>query len=268
MKALDRARIIGCETVQLFSGNPNSWVKSPLDPDVADKFADKAAELDIHPIILHTPYLLNLASPSDDTWQKSTDALSDAIRRAVILKADYIVTHIGSHKGAGYENGIARICESVKIALDAGDGPVITLELGAGAGNSIGSRFEHLADIFSGLGDAGGRVGICIDTAHLWGSGYAICTPAGVEDMFNSLKSNVGMEKLKVVHLNDTLKELGSHADRHHHIGEGMVGIEGFRAIVNYPGTQNLPGIIETPGEEMGFDKKNLDVLRSLRQTT
>jgi len=268
IKALDRAQQLECETVQLFSGNPNSWIKTQLDPVIAEKFALKASELDIHPIILHTPYLLNLASPDDENWQKSTDALSDAVCRAIALNASYIVTHIGSHKGEGYEGGIARICESVKTALTAGDGPVIALELGAGAGNSIGSRFEHLADIFEGLGNTHDRVGICIDTAHLWGSGYDISTATGVDNMFDELKRYLGMEKLKVVHLNDTLKDLGSHADRHYHIGEGQIGIEGFRAIVNYPGTQNLPGIIETPGEVMGLDKKNLDVLRGLRQAT
>ncbi|MHB9037649.1 MAG: deoxyribonuclease IV, partial [Armatimonadota bacterium] len=183
VKALDRALDLGCETAQLFSGNPNGWARMPLDPNVAAKFRARTAELDIRPIILHTPYLLNLAAPDDEIWQKSKAALADAVERAPMLGADYIVTHIGSHKGSGYETGVTRICEAVRFALDADPHATIALELGAGAGNSIGSKFEHIADIMNGLPDIIDRVGICIDTAHLWGSGYDISTEAGVLSM-------------------------------------------------------------------------------------
>ena len=266
VKALDRAVELNCEAIQLFSGNPNSWIQKPADLEAMANFADKTAELSIYPIILHTPYLLNLASPEDDIWTKSRNMLADAVYRAQMMRASYVVTHIGSHKGFGYESGIIRIREAVESALDAASNPIIALELGAGAGNSIGSRFEHIADILNGIKSGVDRIGICIDTAHLWGSGYDISTALGVQNMFNALDSYVGFDKLKVVHLNDTLKDLGSHIDRHHHIGKGQVGIEGFRAILNYPGTQSLPGIIETPGESLELDKENLAVLRGLRE--
>lgn len=267
LKALDRAVELGCESAQLFSGNPNSWATKPLDTDSAAAFKSRCEELDIRPIVLHTPYLVNLASPEDDTWTKSRVSLADAVTRAPYMGASYIVTHIGSHKGAGHEHGVARICEAVSFALEADPHPTIALELGAGAGNSIGSRFEHLADILTGLSSNPhlDRVGICIDTAHLYGAGYDISTAEGVLAMFDDLKKYVGMDRLKVVHLNDTLMDLASHRDRHHHIGQGNVGTEGFRTIVNYPGTENLPGIIETPGETIDFDHQNLAVLRSLR---
>ena len=266
LKALDRAVELSCETVQLFSGNPNSWIQKPLDVEAAANFADKIAEIDIRPVILHTPYLLNLASPEDDIWTKSRNALADAVSRAQVMGAGYVVTHIGSHKGVGYDAGINRIREAVKFALDAATEPVVALELGAGAGNSIGSKFEHIADILEGMGSEIDRTGICIDTAHLWGSGYDISTSSGVRDMFEALERYVGFDKLKVVHLNDTIKDLGSHIDRHHHIGQGQVGTEGFQAILNYSGMQYLPGIIETPGESLEFDKENLAVLRGLRE--
>ncbi|MCL5105514.1 MAG: deoxyribonuclease IV [Armatimonadetes bacterium] len=265
IKALDRAVDLGCETVQLFSGNPNSWVRKPLDLVAADLFASKAAELDIRPIILHTPYLVNLASPDDATWEHSRVALADAVSRAPYLGATLIVTHIGSHKGAGYDLGVSRIAESVRFALEADPRPMIALELGAGAGNTIGSRFEHLADILERLPNAADRVSICIDTAHLYGSGYDISTAEGVHAMFAELDRHVGLDKLRVVHLNDTLKDLGSHHDRHHHIGKGNIGEEGFRAIINYPRLEDLPGIIETPGETIELDRENLRVLRGLR---
>ena len=265
VKALDRAVELKCEAVQLFSGNPNSWIQKPADLEALAKFADRTAELDIHPVILHTPYLLNLATSDDEIWAKSRNALADAVYRAQMMRASYVVTHIGSHKGLGYESGIIRIREAVESALDAAPNPIIALELGAGAGNSIGSRFEHIADILDSIKCGPERIGICIDTAHLWGSGYDISTALGVQNMFNTLHSYVGFDKLKVVHLNDTVKDLGSHIDRHHHIGKGQVGVEGFRAIVNYPGTQFLPGIIETPGESLELDKENLAVLRALR---
>lgn len=265
-KALDRARLLGCEAVQLFSSNPNSWACRPIDINAAAIFKSAAAALDIYPIIFHTPYLLNLASPDDDIWRKSCQALANAVSRAPYMGVKYIVTHIGSHKGGGYEGGVLRIQEAVKYALDAADGPVIALELGSGAGNSIGFRFEQIADILQGLQDQADRVGICIDTAHLWGAGYPISDEAGVNAMFNDLKYYVGLRYLRVIHLNDTQKDLGSHTDRHYHIGEGQIGREGFRAMLHYPGTEELPGIIETPGQdEMESDMKNLTTLRELR---
>ena len=263
VKALDRAHELECEAVQLFSGNPNSWIRKPLELGAADSFSLKCAELDIHPIILHTPYLLNLASPDDIIWQKSKDALADAVVRASMLGASCVVTHIGSHKDSGYDSGVARICEAARFALDAAAEPFIALELGAGAGSSIGSKFEEIADILDGLSGEP-RVGICIDTAHLYASGYDISTHDCVQTMFAELKRYVGFDRLKVIHLNDTLKDLASHRDRHHHIGKGNIGIEGFRAILNYPGVENLPGIIETPGETIECDLENLATLRRL----
>lgn len=287
LKSLDRARELGCEAVQLFSGNPNAWHRTPPDLIAAEMFRARTAELGIRPIVLHTPYLLNLAAPDDAIWTKSRDSLADAVWRAPAMGASIVVTHIGSHKGEGYEAGVHRIGEAVRFALDVPahpepvegraepaapahpepvEGPVIALELGSGSGNSIGSRFEQIADIMAELSDVSDRVGICIDTAHLWGAGYDISTAEGVRAMFDLLKQHVGFGKLKIVHLNDTLMALDSRRDRHHHIGQGQIGLEGFRAILNYPGTRDLPGIIETPADDNDLtpDKQNLAALRGL----
>ncbi len=266
VESLDRAENLGCEAAQLFSANPNGWATHDIDPTKAAAFRDRIDALGIHPVTLHTPYLLNLASPDEDIWHKSVASLSDAMRKAEALKADYVVTHIGSHKGEGYEGGVVRIGDAVRAALRAGHHATIALELGSGSGRSIGSTFEEIADIFACLEDCDRRVGVCIDTAHLYGSGYDISTATGVNHVFATLDRMIGGARLKVVHLNDTQMELGSKRDRHYHIGKGNIGMEGFRAVVNHPLTRSLPGIIETPADDIEQDRANLDTLRSLRE--
>lgn len=263
-KALESAQALQCETVQLFSANPNSWHTKEPDPAECERFVDQCRALGIDPVVLHTPYLLNLASPDDEIWNLSVNALCYAIRKADMLRAESIVTHIGSHKGAGVALGIGRIAEAVGIALDCGWSGRIALELGAGAGRTIGSTFQEMESILSHI-DSTDRVGICIDTAHLYASGYDISTSEGADSMFCDLHAFVGCEKLLVVHLNDTIMALSSHRDKHHGIGEGNIGLEGFRSIVNHPCTCNTPGIIETPANCPEDYARNLNILRSLR---
>lgn len=264
VRSLDYARKLECEAIQLFSGNPNSWARKPLDPEIAAQFARRTAELNIRPTILHTPYLVNLASPDANIWVRSRDALADAVKRAYLMNAELVVTHIGSHKGSGLEHGISRISEAVISSLGVASGPTIVLELGAGAGDSVGSRFEEAAKILSRLEVVSDRVGICVDTAHLWGAGYDISTADGVDATFDRFDRLIGLDRLKVVHLNDTQVELGSRRDKHYHIGKGRIGIEGFRAILSIPELRDLPGIIETPGHDIAHDAENLAVLRLL----
>ncbi|MGB9620661.1 MAG: deoxyribonuclease IV, partial [Armatimonadota bacterium] len=182
--------------------------------------------------------------------------------RAAMLGGDMVVTHMGSHKGSGSELGLRRVAESLRFALDAHDSVTVALELGAGGGSSVGSRFDEVARIIDYLAGHP-RVGIAIDTAHLYAAGYDVSNSEGVNAMFAELDRLVGVERLKLIHLNDTPALLGSHRDRHHHIGRGRIGREGFRAIVNHPASRGLPGIIETPAEH-GWDARNLRVLRRL----
>jgi len=262
LRALDQAQRLGCETVQLFSGSPTRWARKPLDMQEALCFAEKARSLDIRPIIVHAPYLVNPASPDDAVWNKSRDALADTLARTPSLGGDLVVTHIGSHKGAGWQQGVGRVVQAVRHALAADDRVTIALELGAGSGTGVGARFDEVAQIIDRLAGHP-RVAIAIDTAHLYAAGYDVSNPQGVDAMFADIRRLVGLDRLRLIHLNDTLAELGSHRDRHHHIGCGRIGREGFRAIVNHPASSDLPGIIETPAER-DWDERNLRVLRSL----
>jgi len=263
---LEQARWLGCETVQFFSSNPNSWRPGSLDPAPAQDFLRRRAELGIHPTILHTPYLVNLASPNRGFWNATVSLLSFALARADLLQADYVVTHIGSHKGTSYQEGVQRICQAVERALQHGQGrATLLLEAGAGAGHTIGSTFNELVDIFACLPTDLPPIGVALDTAHMWAAGYDISTKEKLEAVLNDFDRTLGLARLKLVHLNDTRKLLGSKVDRHWHIGEGNIGVEGFRAIVNHPALANLPGIVETPGTELEQDARNLNVLKKLR---
>jgi len=264
LSGLQSAQALGCETIQLFSSNPNSWARRPLDPENASAFAEKARVLEICPIILHTPYLCNLASPDDKIWTKSRDALMDAVMRAGMLGADRVVTHIGSHKGAGANFGFERVAAAVDEVISQGTDVMIVLELGAGSGDAVGSSFEEVAEIIDRM-KHDRLVGIAIDTAHLYAAGYDVSNESGVNSVFEQIERLIGLERLKVIHLNDTRVTLGSRRDRHYHIGLGNIGVEGFKAILAHPATKELPGIIETPAEGFEWDLLNLGVLKQLR---
>jgi deoxyribonuclease-4 len=264
--AIQRAEEIGCEAIQIFSSNPNAWKISELSVAVAESFKSGVARLGLSPVVLHTPYLLNLASPKQDTWIASRSALASALDRAKLVGGDYVVTHIGSHGGSGYEFGADRVAEAVTHALHGSDSEaMVLLEAGSGSGNTIGSTLDELAGILQRLPALTDRVGVCLDTAHLWGAGYDVSTGEKVDALIREFDTLIGIERLKLVHLNDTLKELGSRVDRHWHIGMGKIGPEGFRAIVNHPALRNIGGILETPESEMGRDEENLTRLKSLR---
>jgi deoxyribonuclease-4 len=268
-KAVEKAGQLGCEAVQIFSSNPNSWQVSSLGPVVAEAFRIGVARFKISPVVLHTPYLLNLASGNDHNWHLSWKNLASALARAEALGAQYVVTHIGSHVGEGFESGADRVRDAVIRALDAvPGGSMVLLEGGSGAGNTIGSTFEEQAALVGRLGDRIDRVGICLDTAHLWGAGYDLSSGENVDSVIAAFDRAVGIDRLKVLHLNDTQKDLGSHADRHWHIGQGNIGLEGFSALVNHPLLSEVAGIIETPEMELGKDTENLEVLRNLRRNS
>jgi deoxyribonuclease-4 len=216
---------------------------------------------------VHTPYLLNLASPDPEIYDKSIAALSEAMRRASLLGAAYVVTHIGSHKGEGVEAGVSRVSNAVSKVLHRSETPVVMLlENSAGAGNSVGSTFEHLRAILDCLQEYEGRLGLCLDSAHLWGAGYPLSDQEEVASTIEDFDAIVGLSWLKLLHLNDTNVELGSHRDRHANVGTGKIGEAGFEAILNYPPLIPLAGIIETPGRPPEAEELDLDILKRLRQ--
>ena len=264
--ALARAEWLGCETLQIFSGNPNAWREVAIPPASAELFRNDERRLRIRPTVLHTPYLLNLATSDDLIYGRSVNALTSALHRATLLDAEYVVTHIGSHGGRGYDDGVRRVQQAVSSALDGSPGEcALLLEGSSGAGYTIGSRFEELAEILSGAQRYSTRLGVALDTAHLWGAGYDISSPEAVNRVIGEFDDVVGLTWLRVMHCNDTKVALGSRRDRHWHIGEGNIGVEGFRALVNHGALSGLPGILETPMDEPGRDERNLHVLKSLR---
>jgi deoxyribonuclease IV len=264
-KALERAAERGCETVQLFVSNPRGWRHTQPAPAAGESFRAGCADADVHPVFVHTIYLINLASASDEVYAKSLASLTDNLRAASLIGAEAVVTHLGSHGGAGEEAGLRRIVAALERTLkDTPGGPGILLETTAGAGNAMGSRFEHLGHIFKAF-PREPRLGVCVDTCHVFAAGYEVRTRAGLKKTLAALDREVGLDRVRLVHANDSRGALGSQKDRHEHIGRGEIGLEGFRVLARDPFLGGLPWILETPQAALGADLDNLRALRSLR---
>ena len=263
--AVGRALDAGCDTFQIFSRNPRGWKAKDLDPDVVEAFRTALSESGIGPVVDHMPYLPNPASPDDAIYEKSIAALVMELQRCELLGIPYLVTHLGHHRGAGLAAGQERVIAAVNRAFeDAGDtGTMLLFENTAGEKNSVGSTFSDIARIMEGI-DAGGRVGICFDTCHAFAAGYDLRTAEGVATVFGELNDRIGLQHLRVIHLNDCKGDLGSGLDRHEHIGLGFIGEEGFRHILRHPTIRRLPLVCETPVDERRGDAGNIAKVREL----
>ena len=256
-EAVDRAVEIGCNTFQLFTRNPRSWKAEELKPDEIRDFIEKVERYDMQPVFAHMPYLANLASPRPKIYMLSKRTLKTELERCGVLKIPYLVTHLGSHLGAGREKGLKRIIQAINEAYDSTSSEVVLLlENTAGMRNSIGSTFEEIKYIIDNLKHPD-LVGVCFDTAHAYAAGYDLRTRRAVEETIHELDRIIGFERLKLVHLNDSRGGLGSHIDRHEHIGLGNIGEDGFRAILKSR-LSRLPLILETPIDERRSDLENL----------
>ena len=268
-KAFGYGQRAGCDTIQIFSKNQQQWRgKALLEQDIA-LFKAEQQRTGLGPIIVHDSYLINLASPNDELWEKSIGAFADELERCNALGIPYLVTHPGAHTGSGEEAGLQREASAINRLLDTGVGgdTMILLETTAGQGTCLGQRFEHLAYLIEQMQHPE-RLGVCVDTCHMLAAGYDIRTPAACAATFAEFDRIVGIERIKAFHLNDSQKDLGSRVDRHTHIGAGCVGLEGFRAIVNDPSFADLPMILETPkGDDLAEDIENLSRLRGLIQS-
>jgi len=265
-KALDRARSVGCDAVQIFVKSNRSWAVKPLAEDDVARFKAQAEETGIRPVVGHTSYLLNMASPKDDLWQRSRDTLIVELERCEALGVGWLVLHPGSHVGSGEEAGLARVAQGLGEVHAATPGfrAQILLETTAGQGTNLGYSFEHLAWMIEHTPE-GERLGVCLDTCHVFAAGYELRTPEGYEATMEAFDQTVGLERLKALHLNDSKGDLGSRKDRHEHIGQGHIGLEGFRNVLNDPRLTGLPGLLETPkSDDLHEDRENLAVLRSL----
>jgi deoxyribonuclease-4 len=240
--------MLGCNTIQIFASNPTGW-RPPADNDKSSTaFALAARTLDLDPVVIHAPYLINLASPDNFIWEKSLALLRWTLQRGALLGARYVVFHTGSHRGAGVEAGIARIAEAIRRILpETPQAVILLLENDVGAGNSLGYSFEQLRDILDLLPEFQERLGVCIDTAHLWGAGHDISSSDSTRLVLDHMQATFGLERLKVIHLNDTEMLLGSHRDVHSRLGEGIIGEEGLRTLLQDPRLAHAVVILETP---------------------
>ena len=266
--ALERAHALGTETVQLFTKNANQWAGKPFSPDEPAEFRKALRRTKLKFATSHDSYLINLATADPVLWRRSVDAFVDELDRAETLGLTYLVTHPGAHVGIGEEAGLANVARAIdEVHTRRPDDKVkILLELTAGQGSSLGYRFEHLATILSAVQQPK-RLGVCLDTCHVFAAGYSFATESEYHAMFDEFDRVIGLKRLKLFHLNDSKKPLGSRVDRHEHIGRGHLGLEPFRRIVNDPRFEKLPMILETPKEDAEgneMDPVNLATLRDL----
>lgn len=273
--AAERAVAHGCDALQIFSKNANQWLGKPLDPEDVRRFRTRIDETGITPVVSHASYLINLATTFPGLRDQSTAAFIDELDRAEALGLLGVVIHPGTCTAGPEDEGLRLIAATIRVAFTARPDAkaMALLEHTAGQGRTLGYRFEHLAAILEHL-DGSPRVGVCLDTCHLVASGYDIISEAGYRDTFEAFDRLIGLNRLKVFHGNDSKKPLGSRVDRHEHIGDGCLGLEPFRRLVNDSRFAALPLLIETekttrcerPGRVTvdPYDVKNLATLRSL----
>jgi deoxyribonuclease IV len=262
-----RGREAGCETIQVFTKSNRQWRARPLSDGEVEAFQRNLQATGIGPVVAHDCYLLNLAAPGAPLWKRSIAAFQQELERAGQLGIPYLVTHPGSHGGAGEDEGLSRVAEALNrlhAALPRHRTQVL-LETTAGQGTSLGYRFEQLAAILDQV-EAADRVGICLDTCHLFAAGYDIRTLKGYRRTMRDLDACLGMARVKAVHLNDSRQGLGSRVDRHEHIGEGRLGLPAFGWILNDLRLRRVPMILETPkdSDAVATDRRNLARLRRL----
>jgi len=265
-QALRRGQEVGCETIQVFVKNANRWAAKPFTDKDVTRFQQALRETKISPVVAHNAYLINIASPNEELWMKSLEALIIEVERCAALKIPFLVMHPGAHTGAGEDVGLSRVTTALNEVFNRTENSRVTilLESTSGQGSVLGGRFEHLAELLN-ESFCSERLGICLDTCHIFTAGYDLRTPGACAETFKKFDKIVGLAELKAIHLNDSQGELGSRRDRHEHIGMGRIGLEGFRWIVNNPELSSLPMILETPkGADMKEDRDNLGILRSL----
>ena len=270
--AVDEAERLGSNALQIFSHNASAWRMKPITPEAATAFRRRVEDSALKFGVIHTMYLLNLATPDDGLYERSIDALEHEIGRAGRLGMHSLVTHLGAHKGSGISAGIARVATALNRAIqsmsfrDAVEVRLL-LENTAGAGSTVGGTFEELAGILDRLSD-GRRVGVCLDTCHAFAAGYDLRTNEAVDETVSAFDQTIGLGRLEMIHLNDSRFPRGSRRDRHEHIGRGEIGREGIAAIVNHHALRRLPFVLETPKEidgQDGADEVNLGIVRGLR---
>ena len=262
-KSVDNAVERDCSAFQIFTRSPRSWHAKELTKEVIDAFKSKLkdSKIDRFAVCAHMPYLPNLATPKNDAFEKSVNTLISEVERCAQLGIPYLVTHLGSHLGTGEEAGIKKLVEGLTKAGQTKNDVMILLENTAGQKNSVGSDFKQLGEIFKQL-KPGKKFGVCLDTCHAFVAGYDLRTVDKVKETFKEFDKHVGLENLKILHLNDARGELGCNLDRHYHLGLGGIGEEGMKSVVKFANKKKIPIILETPIDDDRNDFENVKIAK------
>ncbi|MEA5388147.1 deoxyribonuclease IV [Haloarculaceae archaeon H-GB11] len=231
---------------QIFSHSPQVWQDPNVGDDEAATFRELSEEHDVGPWVIHSSYLVNLCTPKNDLREKSIDAMQKEVEAADKLGVEYVNVHLGAHTGAGVEGGLDNAASALD-ELDIPDGVTVLIESDAGSGTKLGGDFEHLAEV---LARSEQDLDVCLDTAHMFAAGYDLSTPEGVEDTIAEFDDVVGLEHLQCIHLNDSKHECGTNKDEHAHVGEGLIGEDGMRAVLTHEDLHDVPFVLETPTED------------------
>jgi deoxyribonuclease IV len=263
--AVDRAEAIGADSLQIFTQSPRMWRPTAHDPANIERFKERRAETGLGSVICHAIYLVNLASPDDELYEKSVATLETTVDVACSIDADGVVFHVGSHLGAGFEPGLERAVPAIRRALErCSDTTWLLLENSAGAGGTIGRSIDELVALFEAVDHP--RLGLCLDSCHLWVSGVDVTDEAVWEGVLDDVDARIGLDRLRALHVNDATDPLGSNRDRHANMGDGLIG-KGMSVFLGSPRLQGLPAVLETPGPDgHGPDKPELERLRRLHK--
>lgn len=258
------AAALGCEVFQIFSRPPQGGKAAPITPEVVKQFRAACDEFNQAEWYIHTPYFINFASATPRIRHGSAIIVREELERGSLIGATYVMTHLGSFKDLGQEAGMQAVKEGLAKMLDGYKGETqFLIEIAAGSGEIIGDTFEEIAEIINSKELKKHDIGVCFDTQHAFASGYDFRTPAALDDTLKQFDTALGLEKLKMSHCNDSKIELGGKRDRHEHIGEGFIGVDGFKNIIAHPKLANMNLILETPHDKVVQD---LEILKSLRK--
>jgi deoxyribonuclease IV len=263
-KALDNAHAFGMDSVQLFAQSPRTWRFPDHDPADLEAFRKRREELGMGAVAIHAVYLLNLASPKADFYEKSVETLRKTVDAGCAIGAEAVVFHVGSHQGAGFEAALERVVPALAQALErCGDTTWLCMENTAGTGDTIGRSLEELAALYEAL-DRHPRLGVCLDSCHLFATGYDVTDPEELDRVVKELDGLIGLDRLRVLHVNDSKTPLGSNRDRHDNIGDGLMGSK-LGVFLAHPQLQGLPALLEVPGTDgHGPDAEQMTKLRAL----
>ena len=269
-KVAERTAEIGASTLQIFTDNPTAWRRRERAPEEGELFRRRLAELDLGPVAIHAPYLVNLAGPDDVLFIRSVDMVRHELAGAPEFGARFVNVHVGSHRGAGLAAGVERLVEGLEMSFGGPDhgpaDPMLVLENSAGGGFTICSTVEELAMVLDAAAARGidGRLGICLDLAHLWGAGYDVGDPGSIDGLLEEVDRLVGLDRLVMIHFNDSVSALGSKRDQHTHLGDGLIGRVGLAHFLGHPALGHAAFFMEIPGVDRGYDAVNVARLGDL----